>query len=166
MKWIENKRCTHSRFLLKEYPFFNAYFEGNKYAGYELGYMFPYPRKRFKDIEEAKNYIIEHIYRHLIKIKEVETLDQFRNNSVVRIAYDTWCGNIGEGKYCDKNLYLKYHWLEGRPLHTSGISNNYAIRFERTLGEEDVKRIGVKLLKRHINKFLREYSALVETKKI
>jgi len=157
MKWNENRIYNNSRFVLEDYPFFQAYFEGNKTTGYELGHMFEYPRKRFKDIEDAKNHIIQHIYRHLIKIKEVNTLDQFKNHPVIRIAYESWCGNTGEGKYCCDVLYQKYHWLEGRFLHTSSVAKYYAIRFDRTLGEEDVKRIGVKLLKRHINRFLREY---------
>jgi len=78
MKWIENKGAYTTRVLLEEYPFFDVYFEGNKTAGYELGHMFKYPRKRFKDIEEAKTFLIQYIYNHLIKIKEINTLDQFK----------------------------------------------------------------------------------------
>jgi hypothetical protein len=167
MKWIENKRYTVSKFTLADYPFFDIEFEGNKTAGYKLAMLgLGYPRKVFKDIEDIKIYIIQYIYEHLINIKEVETLDQFKNHRIIKINYSAWPGNNGEGKYDNKNLYLNYHWLEGRFLHTSYVAKRYAIRYDIAIPKEKVEEIGVKIIKRHINRFLREYFTMVETKNI
>ena len=158
MKWNEIKRGIYSSvFVLEDYPFFYATFEGNKFGGYESGYMFRYPRQKFKTIEEAKSFCQDWIYKNLPKYEDIQSIEQFVNNPMIRISYTTWCNNNGDGKYIHDGLYQKYHWLEGKPLETTCTAHSYAIRYTREVPESFVKSQGVKILKRHVRRFLREY---------
>lgn len=62
------------------------------------------------------------------------------------MVYSKWCNNIGYGKYINKSLHKEYHWLQGRDLEKSIISNDYALQFPISMSVEEVKKFGKKSL--------------------
>lgn len=151
MKWKTVFRYDTEFTLLVDYPFFNTHIRR-----YEHGkYCINREKKEFDNLEDAKKYVIDRVKKEL---KNFDISSTFTNNANLKIciSYTDWCNNNGSGKYIANNEFKKYSWLEGVYLPWCSTSKCYALRFDRSLGEENIKRHGVKILKRHIDRFLKE----------
>ena len=153
MLWLHEKKRY---WVLKKYPFFDIVIKQYPYGVCDLGYGFDRNLK-FTDINDAKAYVERELYKVLSKLElnNISTLAELNKIKFIRATYNTWCNNHGDGKYIGD--YKKYHWVDGRFLNTSSISNDYAIRYDRSVGEDEVKQHALKVVKRHIRRFLREY---------
>ena len=93
-------------------------------------------------------------------IELVTTLKDFRAIPYIYVTHTLWCNNNGNGSYHakgDVERWKRYQWIEGRFSITSAISKRYALRYDITIPESKVKEHAIILVKRHINRFIREY---------
>lgn len=159
MKWTIDKKCSTTKYVLTEFPFFDVEICGPTFGRWRLGYMFQSHNNSFADLDEAKQYVIKELYKVLSKINldKIKDIDDFYNNRFVSVSYSEWCGNTGDGKYICDQLWGKYHWIFGRYLNTTSTAHRYAIRYDRSMSEQDVRKHALKILKRHINRFLIQY---------
>lgn len=163
MKWIQK----YEKLVLRDYPFFYINIReiekhGNR--SYETGYMFEYPRQQFNTLGQAKSHIETLLYREFKKslplIDLVTSLKDFEAIPHVYVSHTLWCNNNGDGRYHAKpnyELWKRYQWIEGRFSITSAISKRYALRYDISVPETEVKHHAVVVIKRQINKFISEY---------
>lgn len=150
MEWIKQRYIWE----LKRYPFFNSQIEiRNVGHGNEMYYY--NNRQPATHLEIAKFQTLQRLKKVCTAVLEYKTFEQLNDHHDIVMYYNTWCNNIGEGKYCS-GLWKQYHWINGRWLHTSAISNDYAIRFPIEMSEEKVKHKALIIIKRHAKRFLKE----------
>lgn len=159
MKWRKEKRYMTNKFVLAQFPFFDVEIEGSDFGPWRTGYMFNITRKDFTNLDEAKAYVLKQLYNSLSKVDltKVKTINELGKLNFVRVSYDTWCSNTGDGKYIHNQLWKQYHWIEGRFLNTTRTCHCYAIRYDITTSEHYVKQHAVTIVKRHIKRFLNQY---------
>lgn len=160
MKWTVDRCYYENKYVLSEFPFFDVEILGLENGPWKAGYMFrEHQNKIFTNLDDAKKFVIKELYKVLSKVDldRIDTIEELDKIKFVSVSYTTWCNNTGDGKYIHDGLYQKYHWIEGRFLNTTRTAHNYAIRYERTISEHDVKKHAVILVKRHIKRFLRQY---------
>lgn len=161
MRWTVDV-CTRNvnKYVLTEFPFFDIEIEGNQYGPWKLGYMFGQEHKPFTNLDEAKAYAIKELHKVLSKINldKIKDIDEFYDNRFVSVSYSDWCNNNGDGKYIHNHLWQQYHWIEGRYLNTTRTCHRYSIRYDRTWSEYQVRQHALKIVKRHIRRFLKQYN--------
>jgi hypothetical protein len=163
MNWIQK----YDKLVLRDYPFFYISIrEVEKYGNksYEGGHMFGFPRPKFHCLEDAKAHMETLLYKAFTKAQPLlELVEKFKDLEAIPhiyASYTEWCNNNGNGRYHpsgDCERWKRYHWIEGRFSITSSISKRYALRYDKTQGEDSVKNHAVVVIKRHINKFIREF---------
>ena len=162
-KWI-NK---YGKYVLRDFPFFYLSITETEMYGktlYEGGHMFPFPRKQFKTLLGAQKHMEKLLYKDLKKsaglIDLVTTLKDFEAIPHVYVVHSLWCNNNGDGRYhCtgDPERWKRYQWIEGRFSVTSATSKRYALRYSIDIPEADVKQHAIIIVKRSINRFIRNY---------
>ena len=160
MIWTKHKRGVMNRWILQDYPFFKVEFDGVDYGFQTVRVKFD--MVKFDSPEKAQNFQMKEIYKvlHKLNLDKINTLDEFNKIPFIWVSFNDWCDNHGYGKYhscINPNEYLKYIWINGRYSPSSPISNRYAIRYDASVGEHKAKKHAVKIIKRHIHRFLREY---------
>jgi len=164
MEWRREKQYMTNAYVLTRYPFFDVEVNGPDFGPWRTGYMFNIERKDFTVLEKAKAYVLKELYKSLSKVDldKIKTIQQLNKVKFIALSYDTWCNNNGDGKYIHNQLWLKYHWIEGRFLNTTRTAHCYAIRYDITTSEEKVRAHAVTIVKRHIKRFLIEYENITK----
>lgn len=152
---------------MQKFPFFRSH----SYGSYQ---EFLDSKKLSKEEAEEKNYkrtyeaCLLYIADPFLPPTGFDRTPEVKGDSeklverIISMSYETWCGNIGYGKYIHKNEFQNYHWLVGIFIPTSKIANNYAIRFPKSISPEQVKEEGKKILLRHCNRYIKLYEAQIK----
>lgn len=159
IRWISK----YDKHVLKDYPFFFVKAVERQYKDqkfYQGGFMFN-PDKQYKTLKGIQKYIETLLYKSFKKnfdlIELVETLEDFKAIPFINVSHTLWCNNNGNGKYIHNELWKRFQWIEGSFSITSAISKCYALRYDINVPETDVKQHAIIIVKRHINRFIREY---------
>ena len=145
MKW--SKSTLHTGVILyrlEDYPFFasNIWNSNTKYAFGSIEY---------DSLDESKKAVYDSI---MAKYKQM--VDGTLNfEGLFRVS--GYAANHKSWSHLTMNCY---YWIDGEHLPMSSPYNTYGLRYNKLLylGQGDVEKIAVKLIKRHLNRFKREYN--------
>ena len=128
----------------------------------EFTNKFIYNQIEFDTFEKAEKFMIAALLKECEKfIKDDDSLIfnhiNYSKYKLIKFCYTKRCDNIGHGKYISNRLWKNYQWIQGIPLNTSRICNYYSIRFDENLPEDEVLKKGIKIVKKHCRKFIKEF---------
>lgn len=162
MQWTERNLYNRTVYYPKKFHFFEGYIIKNRYDSipghyYTLSHDFrEYSDRQWNTLNEAKAFFIKVLKKEFAKV-DLKNLKYLRNINDIRyvaLRYKEYPGNIQGGRYWHDRLWKKYHWIEGRFLVNNTVSNFYSIRFDITTPREEMTKYCIKILKRHIKRFL------------
>ena len=139
--------------FLKDYPFFNTIVEDQQPYRYSEWYVRS-QESYFRSIDLAKKSVID----QLKKLKPIEKIDPNDRRIDIGLNVSGWPNNIQGTYISDFRKGLKYKWITGMHQPWRCPSNEYAIRYDWNVPNEELERIAIKLINRHINRFKREIS--------
>ena len=143
---------------LKNYPFFSSLIKTKRDGSFETN-----TSEKFASLDEAKQALITQIKSVCLECLIATHINDFKKSWIIRCNYTDWSNNNGNGKYIDKELYKKFHWINGTFYTTSCIAKAYAIRYDISTSKENVEKHALKILKRHARRFLKEINSTLST---